>query len=348
VPDEEIRYWYDEKLNYNFDSSPFGQLVEAFIRQVRGDQPGDLAQLISEQAAAPLLRDPQTFRQFQEFLLNTVFWEANTADHFDDYDPEAVPEFMRPDWLTSDVVLQLQKHFDLLGYIPEEVWQGNRVNVAIALFTPALKEAGILTQPPEQYDRLDLLEKEETRYRKDDHGSYFDRTQKAWVDMSPVGVAMRDIEDLIKAHPWGAPVADWQSIIERENLQMIDEHQALGTRLMNHICQESGYWREVRHPDNLPWLTKDVMPYLDDTFGWGHGFGRHMHERHQYDWLHQIISRYRSLPDRHQGFQQQTRIATGPDEPGAAYLMVQWLLKPWRLFLAYVVLRLIYTMSGTY
>jgi len=351
---EEIKYWYDEKLNYHFDSSPYGKLVEQIVRWTKSEAPSDPDPLLSDVATAAVLRDPAVFRQFQEFLLNTIFWDSLTDEGFDDYDIEATPSVTRPDWLTDDTILALQKHFDLLSYLPEELWQGHRINVVIAMFTPVLTEHGLLAVRPRMHDALDLFEKQETKYRSDDQGSYFDRDQKKWIDKSPVSQAMRDITDLIKANPWGAPAADWQLILERNELQMIDEHRDLDSRLVHHICEETGFWAGETLPSKCSWLTKEVVLMLDDTFGWGHQFGRQMHERKQYDWLHRIIGQHRQLPKTNHGFKQQAKgfkqqaidsRATPPQEDGLV-LLFDWLFRPWSLFAVYIGIRILFALSG--
>lgn len=354
VPKEEIRYWYDETLNYHFDSSPYGSLVEQVVRWKMSEVPRDPDRRFSDLATAIVLRDPAMFRQFQEFLLNTIFWDSLTDNDFDDSGLEATPSVTRPDWLTDDTILALQKHFDLLGYIPEELWQGHRINAVIAMFTPVLTEHGLLAVRPRMHDTLDLFEKQETKQHSDDHGSYFDRDQKKWIDKSPVSQAMCDITDLIKSKPWGAPAADWQLILERNDLQMIDEHRDLDSRLVHYICEETGFWSGETLPSKCGWLTKEVVLILDDTFGWGHQFGRQMHERKQYDWLHQIIGQHRQLPKTNQGFKQQAKDfkqqaiasrAPAQHDNGLA-LLFDWLFRPWSLFAVYIGIRIIFALAG--
>ncbi len=347
VSEEEVKYWYDEKLNYHFDSSPYGKLVEQVVRWTKSEAPSDPDPLLSDVATAAVLRDPAMFRQFQEFLLNTIFWDSLTDEDFDDYDIEVTPSVTRPDWLTDDTILALQKHFDLLGYLPEELWQGHRINAVIAMFTPILTEHGLLAVRPRMHDTLDLFEKQETKYRSDDHGSYFDRDQKKWIDKSPVSQAMRDIADLIKANPWGALAADWQLILERNELQMIDEHRDLDSRLVHYICEETGFWSGETLPSKCSWLTKEVVLMLDDTFGWGHQFGRHMHERKQYDWLHRIIGRHRQLPKNNQGFKQQaTASRPSPQPEDGSVFLFEWLFRPWPLFAVYLGIRILFALAG--
>ncbi|MGB0958664.1 MAG: hypothetical protein ACPGVK_00320 [Halocynthiibacter sp.] len=348
-----VKYWFDETLNYHFNSSPYGKLVEQFIRWVKSDTPTDPDPLLAELASAPILHDHLQFRQFQELLLNTIFWDAQGDKHFDDYDIDATPSITRPAWLTDQAILAIQKHFDLLGYIPEQLWQGHRINVAIALFTPVLTTHGVLDVQPRMHDTLDLFEKEETKYRTDDHGSYFDREQRQWIDKSPVSQAMRDIADLVKISLVGAGEAKWRDILERDELQMIDEHRDLDARLVNYICQETGLWADDTSPKKCNWLSKDVVLLLDDTFGWSHQFGRHMHERRQYDWIHRIIERHRVLPNLGQGFKPKSDYVTQPasqshnatkDDTG---FFVRWLFRPWSLFLIYIGIRLLYAFTGS-
>lgn len=345
-PKEEIKYWFDEKLDYHFDNSPYGKQVEKFVRWQKSDAPTDPDLLFSDLAATAALRDPTGFRQFQELLLNTIFWDGLTDKNFDDYDINATPSVTRPGWLTDEMILAFQKHFDLLGYIPEALWQGHRINMAIAMFTPVLTEHDVLAVQPRMYDTLDLFEKDESKYRSDAHGSYFDREQKQWIDKAPVSQAMRDITDMLKANPWGAPAADWRLILERDEVQMIDEHRDLDSRLVNYICQETGFWTDEITPLKCGWLTKEVVLLLDNSFGWGHQFGNNMHARKQYDWLHRIIGRHKELPKTNQGFKQQRITSRPPPRQDDDMVLLMWLFRPWNLFATYMVFRILFALTG--
>lgn len=104
----------------------------------------------------------------------------------------------------------------------------------------------------------------------------------------PVDVALEDIRQLANQPFAGGAFSPWREIIERDELQPIDEYQRLSEYLRGYICEEAGLYAEGdRH--KLPnWLTLNVFNGLTSYFGWLNQPSNDYWVREQIDWLLKI------------------------------------------------------------
>ncbi len=291
---EEIKYWYDEKYNFNFNSSPLGQLIERTVKWIFDSKADAPDEFFKEMKAEALFKDKNELNEYSRFLVGRIFYESGgDDDYYEDDEIDDNPEYERPVWLSDDVIISIHHNFDFLHRNPEYEWEALQLNCIKILFEPVLLEHGLITKATNKHDLVEYRAREIEQYNKDDYGSYYDKKERQWVDMSPVGVAMRDIEALIET-PWaGSSKVAWEEILSRDEVQYIDEFQLLDTRLRQFVCQKTGYENSdspLKKPD---WLNEEVVLLLDDTFGWNHQSGRHMWEHEQYKWLQRIIGEYR-------------------------------------------------------
>jgi hypothetical protein len=296
---EEIKYRYDKKLDFHFNSSPSGKLIEKTMRWILEEKAANPDRFFDELIEMPAFSNKPDFEIFKTFLMGRIFFDAGGEDdrYSDDDSFIEEPVYKTVSWLNDATILRLHEIFNHLGQDPKQEWDARQLNCIKQLFEPVLLKHGAIQSLSKPYDIVDYRAKEIEGHHKDEHGSYYDRKKHTWVDMSPVGLAMRDIEELIKI-PWENASDDaWRNILGRDTLQALDEFQDLDARLRQFLCQKTGLHQGKDEPYMPAWLSKAVVLLLDDTFGWGHQTGRQMWEHDQYRWLHQIIEVYRDAPN---------------------------------------------------
>ncbi len=293
----EIKYWHDKKLDYHFNSSPSGKLIEKTIRWIQEQSCKSPREFFDSLSSEPGYQNPDDRKIYENFLTKHIYYEAGGEDYHDFCDDEGVDldaiQYERPEWLSNQTLISIHKHFDLASKPAEYEWDALQINCMKSMFEPVLLENGIINKLTKHHSVIDFRAKEIEEYNKDDHGSYYDKEKRQWIDKSPVGLAMRDIEELIKK-PWaGADKQQWSSILEREELQSIDEFQELDRRIRYFVTDQTGHGQE-RRPKKLNWLSREVTLLLDDTFGWRHQSARNTWEYDHFAWLDKIVGEYRA------------------------------------------------------
>jgi len=128
--------------------------------------------------------------------------------------------------------------------------------------------------------------------------SQTDVTMAPKAQAHPVDTAMDDITALVASPFAGGSFAPWQAIIEREELQTIDNYQIFSDRLRSFICEETGLYDELDEQDNAPmmrfpsWLSVPVLKGLGDTFGWHKQHSRQYWIRSENDWIAKLGIEY--------------------------------------------------------
>ncbi|KAB7615216.1 J domain-containing protein [Amylibacter sp. SFDW26] len=342
VKPEQIKYWYDEKLDFNFNSSPSGQLIEKTVRWMLERKGAEPDQFFDELMLEPAFQNKPDFMVFSNFYREHIFYSAGGGDH-DYYEEENFledVEYERPEWLSDEAILRIDMLFDFQTAMPKNEWEARQLNCIKKIFEPVLLANSVIEQKSDPHDVLAFRAKEQEQLRKDSHGSYFDRSKKKWIDKSPVTEAMNDINELIEI-PWSnASDTTWRDILERDNLQMLDEFQDLDARLRNFICNKTGMYEDTRKLKLPPWLSKSVVLLLDDTFGWNYQSGRHEWEYEQYRWLHSVIAQHRDKPKTQNVYKTWQYINRNSYE-FLGYQPMPWLLKPSSMLYTYCGYRLL-------
>lgn len=294
-PEQDIKFWYDKKLDFHFNSSPSGKLIEKTIRWIKIEQAAAPDTFFDWLCSLGEYSDPETAKTYVDFLHGRIFYDAGGDDDFL-YDHDVFyeqTEFERPDWLSDEVILAIHHQFGFLGRTPENEWDARHLNCIKTLFEPVLIKNGELVEPSEPINVLEFHAKDLNERDGDEFGSHFDIEEKQWIDCSPVGTAMRDIRSLIEAPADTVSLDHWQQIILRDELQVIDQFQQLDQQLRYMIVNVTGIGDKIA-PKLPPWLNKHLVIFLDDTFGWSHQTSRDIWEHDHYLWLHKIIAVYKT------------------------------------------------------
>lgn len=331
----ELTFVYDEELDYEFDSSPLGKLIERTVRWIHqgGDDPNRFfAQIASDIRASTKLE----LNNYQSFFISYLFESAMNAGAFENFQAWETPKVAAPSWLSDDMIVAASEKINLLEFRMEHAWSAQQFNWLLSIFSPVLTKRKLNQTLPEPADVLTLIEQEQTTYRGDDHGSFYDRDEKQWIDMSPVGKAMRDIEETLKDTTLKDPATVCNDILERDELQSLDEFEVLDQRLRQFIVQNTGIHSGNETPEPNPWFSKPVILMFDDYFGWSRQFGRNHWERNEYSWLHKVIGRHRGLRPAPQHFTQ-----THQPNPMPIADYIAWLTNPLHLLMTYFGFRLL-------
>lgn len=143
--------------------------------------------------------------------------------------------------------------------------------------------------------------------------------------IAPAEVAMADIEALI-AEPWRwQDPAAWQEILNRDDLQSLDDFQDLAYRLKDFVLTQSGYGHKEQ-PEPQNWMTNDVLELLDGRFGWTRSGARNQWEQMEAHWLARLFDQfswYHSRVADSPGFSNAWAPASGE-----SYGRPHWLLHP--------------------
>jgi len=342
IQTEKVKYWHDQELGYHFNSSPIGKFVEKTIRWLR-QEPTNPKAFFNRIAGEIENSNFVTLRDYQSFIIGHIFVSAVDQDESYDLEPWEVPVVTRPTWLSDDIVVAIHEEIDVLGFQPAASWEAQQLNCVINIFQPvlALREETYL--PPEMSDALSLFENEQTEQNGDTHGSFFDRIKKQWVDMSPVARAMRELQSALDDPKIDYPTRIWREVLRRDELQTLDEFQDLDQRLRNFVSQETGLYSDKKAPDIKPWLSKSMVLLLDENFGWSGQFGRHMYERNQYEWLHKVVSKYRTIEKPNAHFKRVQEQPEPVSSPGVLGELFIWLINPFNMLKAYFGFRVLQT-----
>ncbi|GLQ34097.1 hypothetical protein GCM10007939_03800 [Amylibacter marinus] len=297
-PEPEI--YYDKTYDYHFNTSDLGELIKETVIWVQ-DQQVLAMDFFPDILASNVLSDALDRRDYQNFLACHIFESALPEgagyEELVYIDQADAPIFTRPDWLGAELVELLEQELNLTQVRPDTLYLARYYNAVIALFTPVLQAADQAYQGAAYTDLLSLHAAEMDRDNQDAFGSFFDTKTKRWMDMSPVGRAMRDITDMIDQALWGSKPEDWHDILERDDVQSLAEFQDISTRIRALVLDQTGFYSEDKTPKMPKWLTGAVLRYLDDTYGWSRQRGRHDFEHQQFSWLHRLIEKYADKPN---------------------------------------------------
>lgn len=81
---EKIKYWYDKKLDFHFNSSPMGKLIEKTIRWVREENAPNPDVFFETIQQEQLLQNSAERIQYENFLLGRIFYDAGGEDYYED------------------------------------------------------------------------------------------------------------------------------------------------------------------------------------------------------------------------------------------------------------------------
>ncbi|SEL31221.1 hypothetical protein SAMN05421666_2105 [Roseovarius nanhaiticus] len=332
APAAEVKWYYDPALKWNFSDSPTGILIEKTIRWMLagGPEPRAFAAEASEALiaggvdGAAFRADVLTFiacaADPEETRHSTPLWQPLPTDP--------------PDWLTPEVAAVLRDDLGLLRWRPSDAWRGRDFNAVREMLQEAPDAAEALPAPA---DIDAMIEREETAARGDAHGSYYDRQARRWVDRSPVSRAMEDLQAAFDRNMWDM-IDVVRAILNREELQALDEFQDLDARLRQHICAATGWQSEAKHPVYPAWWRPQLARLLDTHFGWSHQFGRQMWQRQQYEWLHKVLARDIRIGSDTPQFREVAAAAHVPaPQPPSKYNLWAWTFRdPRNLLIAYL------------
>ena len=290
APPQHYEWHHDASLNWHFETSPQGALAEKVIKWMVGGGK-DRAAFAAEVSEALIGLSESEATTFRGAVIEYIFVAADPSGRRNRQEIWIPLEGVRPEFLTDDVIRTLNDDLGMLRSRPSQAYAARNYNTVLALFAPVLDQS---TSPLAPVDVMDVFAQEQTASRKDAYGSYFDRDKKEWVDLSPVSVAMRDLQAAFDRNMWGM-VDECREILRREDVQALDEFQDLDARLRHFICVQSGWQSTATRPVHPEWMRAKLLELLDDTFGWSRHFGRNHWERQQFDWLHKVIGREDAL-----------------------------------------------------
>lgn len=288
--EEAIEYWYDEELEYHLNSSPYGQLEEKTIRWIKGQSNDSLDLKPSLKTLEALLTDPiLTDRKIKDQY--SLLWLEHISDltmshPYDDI--VDIQHFICPDWLTEQVILIIAANIDIFKYGAQDEEEFLYHNCAHSFFDPVLIKHHILKKPHPPYDLLEMRAQTFQRHHQDEHGSYYDKEKRQWVDMSPLSRAYSDIQKLLQQGVSDRYLEDWQEVLDRDGLQPIDVYQQIDHYIRHLILDNTGF-NNQQDPNIPPWLTPDLMKCLNEYFGWYHHPLSNIAEHDAQIWLHKIF-----------------------------------------------------------
>ena len=287
-----VEYKYDEQLGLQFDTSPAGLLIEKTARWIMEEQAEAPEHFLDSLTAEAAFQNSENASAVSHWLRERICEDAGLYDGGDEWEDLEFPrpgDLKRPDWFQDDAVLALIRHFPWHEQRPEDEWQARELNCLLNFIEPVLLQQGGISKRLERHDIQAFRIKDIEEARQDAHGSYYDHQTDEWIDMSPVGVAMRDVRKQIIASDFGNSLERWKSLLARDELQPIEAFQRLDAELRSFICTATGI-DDGKKPQRKPWLTDDVVLLLDDTFGWHSHPSGNVWEREEYAWLHDIIA----------------------------------------------------------
>lgn len=301
-PAQPIKWSFHKSIEWNVAHSPFGDLVKDTLDwMVAG---GKDARTFVQQVAERLVSNEDISEaRFCSELIEFIIAKGDTGYERDKVNEWEVFDLTRPDWLNDDLMRALADDLRLFKHKPSESYAARSYNVVLALFEPVLGPDKIPDSPPEALDAAGLFADEQNAHNPDEHGSHFDRSEMVWKDMSPVGKAMRDFEAAVTQPTWDL-TERIKAILERDELQAIDEFQILDNRLRAFIIDATGFHSQDRKRVSPRWLSRNLLVLLNDTFGWSRHYGRYGWERQQFDWLHKLMGQQRIVKPPKREFRQ--------------------------------------------
>ncbi len=340
-PAKDVTWKFHKDINWNVCSNAQGQLILKTLRWMKAG--GPKAEAFVEEFKTSFITNPEIDRaEVAGDMLSFLQVQGNKDDTVYDLQDWEDFEISRPDWLSDDLIALLRGPLGLFDHTHSEAWRARTHNVVLALFQSLDPERIERADAPQRQDAKALFEQQQTEQRGDEHGSFFDREKMEWVDMSPVSVAIRDIQAEIDRGLWDV-AQKVKPILAREALQPLDEFQDLDARMRGLICDVTGQYQQKKAPNYPAWLTKDMVSLLEETFGWSHQYGRHEWERRQFDWLHRVLSRDVEIERPAAQFKAQ-HIAgrPRPTKPNPIAVALAGLYaKPYRLLLGYLGFRVL-------
>ncbi len=108
------------------------------------------------------------------------------------------------------------------------------------------------------------------------------------AETDPVLIAMDDIRALTKQPFAGTSFDPWLAILNRDELQTIDEYQHLSQALRWFVCDETGMNAEDGKITLPHWLTMNVFKALCEHYGWHVTQNRDHWVIIQTDWLRRL------------------------------------------------------------
>ena len=293
-------------------------------------------------------------------LLERIWEEADwwDGDEWDDpiADTEGDPaDLARPSWLDDETILAIHEHLPLHAVsdgAADEFWLARCANRWNALASDVLRRAGRTEGRLPRHPVGDWMVARMERERGDEHGSYFDREKREWVDMSPPARAEREIVALLKAGPGAGRTEAIAAILDRDGLQKLDAYQEIERRLRWWLSRETtGDERDKKGKQRLlvpHWLDREAIDLFDARFGWRDHFGN-AYEGEQFERLHRLIDKLRKtgkgpttpwgrpppVPDRPWPIERET----GPER-------MPWLLTATGLLASYATLRIVLLPTG--
>jgi hypothetical protein len=203
-PQPDVLWSHDSDLDWSFNNSPQGKLTHETIRwMVDGGPEADrFAARISEALIAAPEIDGAAYR---EELINYLAVAADPEGRRHKLAVWMPVPATRPDWLRDETIRVLRDDLGLLRTGPTGSWSARAYNTVLEMFGPAPDAPDAGGSLPAPLNVETLFEREESEARKDTHGSFFDREKKAWVDMSPVAIAMRDLQAALDRNMWDLP-----------------------------------------------------------------------------------------------------------------------------------------------
>ncbi len=288
-----VKWSYKKKIDWRVPDNAYGQLLKDTLEwMVAGGKDG--AAFVQQVSERLMTDDDIHEAAFRAELVDYILMKADTEHEADQKQSWEMFEVTAPSWLNETLMDHLANGLRIFRDKPTDSYGARNYNVVLNLFEPVLKRSELADDPFDDIDIKTLFANEQNEYGQDDYGSHFDRDEMVWKDMSPVGVAMRDIDAAIKRGLWDLPV-QIKAILNRDDVQSIEEHQDLDIRLRAKICDATGQHNDGGKLVYPPWLTTGLLLLLDDTFGWSRHHGRHQWERQQFTWLHKVIARDRKI-----------------------------------------------------
>lgn len=343
-PPQPVQWTLNEQIAWNVADTPLGALVgDTLVWMIEGGPDSDR---FAANVAERLLSDPTIEEAaFHEGIIEYIVAKADVNCERDYIAAWETLDLEPPPWLNETLMRVLAHDLRLFRHRPVRSWAARDYNIALNLFAPVLETVKAVDEPA-PIDVATLFADEQDATPKDAHGSFFDRETMTWTDLSPVAIAVRDINLAIEQAADDLP-DQVEAILNRDELQAIDEFQDIDTRLRHLICNATGWHGQTPVPVYPAWLTPTLLLLLDDTFGWSRHHGRPGWERHQFAWLHGLIARDRT-PQRDQlTFRAAQQTEMFPPQPAPAKPSLFWDLlaliakKPIWILVIYLLYRIV-------
>jgi hypothetical protein len=165
-PVRRIEWYYDDALNWNFDTSPKGKLSESVIRWMVACGP-DAATRVPAFAEACIALDKHDADAFLDQITEFIFAATDPEERRHTKPVWEPIEGARPAWLSDDLIRALANGIGLLQVRPMNAYTARSFNTVQALFASVL-DRNAAAAP---VDVLEKFQHEQNEANKDDHGS---------------------------------------------------------------------------------------------------------------------------------------------------------------------------------